>query len=55
MNYLSVLTVQPAGSSSVTLRLRLCEMPASRTSSLAVGGNKVAGAADAENCLVFPV
>lgn len=37
------------------LRPRLCEMPASRTSSLAVGGNKVTGAADAENHLVFPV
>lgn len=55
MNYLGVLTVQPASSSRVTSRPRLCEMPASRTSSLAVGGNEVTGAADAENRLVFPV
>lgn len=44
-----------ASSSNVTLRLRLGEIPASRTSSLAVGGSKAEGASDAENCLVFPV
>lgn len=55
MNSLGVLTGKPASSSNVTLRLRLGEMPASRTSSLAVGGSKVEGASDAENCLVFPV
>lgn len=44
-----------ASGSNVTLRLRLGEIPASRTSSLAVGGSKAEGASDAENCLVFPV
>lgn len=52
MNYLGVQCLQPPSCSSVTPRL---EMPARRISSLSVGVNKVTGAADAVNCLVFPV
>lgn len=55
MNYPGVLLAEPARNSNVTLRVRFCEMPTSRTSSRAVGRSKVPGAAFAENCLVFPV
>lgn len=54
VNYLGVHCLQPPSCSSVTSRPRL-EMLARRISSLSVGVIKVTGAADADNCLVFPV
>lgn len=55
MNYPGVLPAKPAGDSNVISRVRFHAMPTSRTSSRAVGGSKVPGAAYAEYCLVFPV